>query len=110
MENIRKIFLEQIEPYTDTFNNLSICLTNSNVLADVLLALQKITPLYTRTNTRQFLSHYIVYYFPTEVIGETGDISESLIKASQALYNIHYKNEHSTVEFVNGLNQCYCAI
>ena len=80
-------------------------MTNSNVLADVLLALQKITPLYTRTNTRQFLSHYIVYYFPTEVIGETGDISESLIKASQALYNIHYKNEHSTVEFVNGLNQ-----
>ena len=63
MENIRKIFLEQIEPYTDTFNNLSICLTNSNVLADVLLALQKITPLYTRTNTRQFLSHYISLLF-----------------------------------------------
>ena len=105
MENIRKIFLEQIKPYTDTFNNLSSCLLNSNVLAETLLALQKFKPLYTRTNTRQFLSHYIVYYFPNEVVGDTGDIAESVIKSSQILYNSYLKNESSTVEFVNALNE-----
>lgn len=105
MENIRKIFLEQIKPYTDTFNNLSSCLLNSNLLAEILLALQKFKPLYTRTNTRQFLSHYIVYYFPNEVVGDTGDIAERVIKSSQILYNSYIKNETSTVEFVNALNE-----
>ena len=57
MENIRKIFLEQINQYTDTFTNLSSCLINSNMLGDTLSALQKINPSYTRTNTKQFLSH-----------------------------------------------------
>jgi hypothetical protein len=46
-----------------------------------------------------------VYYFPSEVVGKTGDIAERLIKASQALYTIHLKNEPSTVEFVNALNE-----
>ena len=105
MENISKIFLEQIKPYTDTFNNLSSCLINSNVLDDTLLALQKIKPLYSRTNTRQFLSHYIVYYFPNEVIGETGDIAKRLVNATHILYNAHLKNETSTIEFVNALNE-----
>lgn len=105
MENIKKIFLEQIEQYTDTFNNLSSCLIRSNILAEVLLELQKIKPSYTRIHTRQFLSHYIVYYFPSDVVGKTGDIAERLIKASHALYTIHLKNEPSTVEFINALNE-----
>jgi hypothetical protein len=102
MENI---FLEKIQPYTDSFNNLSTCLINTNVIRDTLLALQKLNPSYTRTNTKQFLSHYIVYYFPNEVVGETNSITERLIKASQNLYNTHLKNEYSSVEFVNALNE-----
>ena len=93
MENIRKIWLEKIQPYTDTFNNLSASLINTNVIGETLLALQKMNPSYTRTNTKQFLSHYIVYYFPNEVIGETNAISENLLKKSKNLYNTHYKNE-----------------
>ena len=93
MENIRKIWLEKILPYTDTFNNLSASLINTNVIGETLLALQKMNPSYTRTNTKQFLSHYIVYYFPNEVIGETNAISENLLKKSKNLYNTHYKNE-----------------
>uniref|UniRef100_A0A6C0H2T9 Uncharacterized protein n=1 Tax=viral metagenome TaxID=1070528 RepID=A0A6C0H2T9_9ZZZZ len=104
MENIRKIFLEQIKPCTDSFNDLSSCLINPNLLADVLLALQKIKP-YTRANIRQFLSHYIVYYFPNEVVGKTGDIAERLVNASQSLYDAHLKNETSSIEFVNALNE-----
>ena len=104
MENLRKIFLEQINKYTDTFNSLSSCLINSNMLGDTLSALQKIKPSYTRTNTKQFLSHYIVYYFPTEVVGETNLISERLIEASKNLYNTHLKKE-SSIEFVNALNE-----
>ena len=99
MENIRKIFLEKIQPYTDTFNNLSACLINTNVIGETLLALQKMNPSYTRTNTKQFLSHYIVYYFSNEVIGETNAIAERLIKNSQNLYNTHFKNE--PLDFVN---------
>jgi len=105
MENLRKIFLEQIKSHTDTFNNLSSRLTNYNLLVDTLSALQKIKPLYSRSNTRQFLSHYIVYYFPNEVVGETSDITERLIKSSQTLYNAHIENETLTLEFVNGLNE-----
>jgi hypothetical protein len=105
MEIIRKIFVEEIKPYTDTFNNLSSCLINSSLLADTLSELQKINPIYTRVNTKKFLSHYIVYYFPNEVVGDTGNIAESLIKSSQILYNIHLKNECSTFEFVNALNE-----
>jgi hypothetical protein len=108
MEIIRKLFVEGIKPYTDTFNNLSSCLINSSLLADTLLALQKINPIYTRVNTKKFLSHYIVYYFPNEVVGDTGNIAESLIKASQILYNIHtntLENECSTFEFVNALDE-----
>ena len=101
MENIRKIFLEKIQPYTDTFNNLSTSLINTNVIGEALLELQKMNPSYTRSNTKQFLSHYIVYYFPNEVIGETNAISENLIKASQNLYNTHFKNE--PLDFVNAL-------
>ena len=101
MENI---FLEKIQPYTDSFNNLSTRLINTNVIGETLLALQKLNPSYTRTNTKQFLSHYIVYYFPNEVFGETNSITERLIKASQNLYNTHLKNESSSVEFVNALN------
>ena len=104
MENIRKIFLEKIESYTDTFNNLSNRLINTNVIADTLLALLKINPSYTRTNTKKFLSHYMVYYFPNEVVGETNPIAERLIKASKNLYNTHLKNEYSSLEFVNALN------
>ena len=99
MENIRKIFLEQIQQNTDTFNNLSNCLINSTILSNVLLALQEIIPSCTRTRTRQFLSHYIVYYFPNEVIGEIG--GESLIKASQNLYNVHLKDKHKENEITN---------
>ena len=102
MENLRKIFLEQIKPHTDTFNNLSSSLINSNLLADTLSALQKIKPLYSRSNTRQFLSHYILYYFPNEVVGDTGDIAKRLVNSSQSLYNAHLKNE---TEFVNALNE-----
>ena len=105
MENLRKIFLEQIKPHTDTFNNLSSHLINSNLLADTLSALQKIKPLCSRSNTRQFLSHYIVYYFPNEVVGETSDITERLIKSSQTLYNAHIETETLTLEFVNALNE-----
>jgi len=101
MENIRNIFLEKIQPYTDTFNNLSTCLINKNVIGETLLALQKMNPSYTRINTKQFLSHYIVYYFQNEVIGETNAISENLIKASQNLYNTHFKNV--PLGFVNAL-------
>lgn len=101
MENI---FLEKIQPYTDSFNNLSTRLINTNVIGETLLALQKLNPSYTRTNTKQFLSHYIVYYFPNEVFGETNSITERLIKASQNLYNTHLKNESSSIEFVNALN------
>jgi hypothetical protein len=101
MENIRKIFLEKIQPYTDTFNNLSTLLINTNVIGETLLALQKMKPSYTRSNTKQFLSHYIVYYFQNEVIGETNAISENLIKASKNLYNTHFKNDPR--EFVNAL-------
>ena len=106
MENIRKIFLEQIEQHTDTFNNLSTCLINSTILSNALLALQKIIPSCTRTLTRQFLSHYIVYYFPNEVIGEIG--GERLIKASQNLYNVHIKEkdkENEITNFENVLNE-----
>lgn len=104
MENIRKIFLEQIQQHTYTFNNLSTCLINSSILSNVLLALQEIIPLCTRTRTRQFLSHYIVYYFPTEVVGETG--GERLIKASQNLYNAHLKDkENEITHFVDALNE-----
>jgi hypothetical protein len=74
------------------------------MLGDTLSALQKINPSYTRTNTKQFLSHYIVYYFPTEVVGETNLIAESLIEASKNLYNTHLKKE-SSIEFVNVLNE-----
>ena len=105
MEIIRKLFVEEIKPYTDTFNNLSSRLINSSLLADTLLALQKMNPIYTRVNTKKFLSHYIVYYFPNEVVGDTGNIAEALIKSSQNLYNIHLKNECSTFEFVNALNE-----
>jgi hypothetical protein len=108
MENIRKIFLEQIEQHTHTFNNLSTCLINSSILSNVLLALQEIIPSCTRTHTRQFLSHYIVYYFPNEVIGETEieTRGERLIKASQNLYNAHLKeNENEITHFVNALNE-----
>ena len=105
MEIIRKLFVEEIKPYTDTFNNLSSCLINSSLLANTLLALQKINPIYTRVNTKKFLSHYIVYYFPNEVVGDTSNISESLIKTSQNLYNIHLKNECLIFEFVNALNE-----
>ena len=62
-------------------------------------------PIYTRVNTKKFLSHYIVYYFPNEVVGDTGNIAEALIKSSQNLYNIHLKSECSTFEFVNALNE-----
>ena len=79
MENIRNIFLEKIQPYTDTFNNLSTSLINTNVIGETLLALQKMNPSYTRANTKQFLCHYVVYYFQNEVIGETNAISENLI-------------------------------
>ena len=106
MENIRKIFLEQIEQHTDTFNNLSTCLINSSILSNVLAGLQEIIPSCTRTRTRQFLSHYIVYYFPNEVIGEIG--GERLIKASQNLYNVHVKDKHKENEithFVDTLNE-----
>ena len=105
MENIRNIFLEKIQPYTDSFNNLSTRLINTNVIGDSLLALQKLNQSYNRTNTKQFLSHYIVYYFPNEVVGETNSITEPLIKASQNLYNSHLKNESSTLKFVNALNE-----
>ena len=105
MENIRKIFLEQINKYTDTFNNLSSCLLNSIMLGDTLSALQQIKPTYTRTNTKQFLSHYIVYYFPNEVFGETNPIAERLIEASKTLYNTHLKKESLSIEFVNALNE-----
>ena len=105
MEIIRKLFVEEIKPYTDTFNNLSSRLINSSLLADTLLALQKMNPIYTRVNTKKFLSHYIVYYFPNEVVGDTGNIAEALIKSSQNLYNIHLKSECSTFEFVNALNE-----
>ena len=44
MENIRRIFSEKIEPYTDTFNNLSASLINTNVIGETLLALQKMNP------------------------------------------------------------------
>lgn len=101
MENIRKIFLEKIQPYTDSFNNLSTRLINTNVIVETLLALQKMNPSYTRANTKQFLCHYVVYYFQNEVIGETNAISENLIRASQNLYNTHFKNE--PLEFVNAL-------
>ena len=105
MENIRKIFLEQIQQNTDTFNNLSNCLINSSILSNVLLALQEIIPSCTRTLTRKFLSHYIVYYFPNEVIGEIG--GERLIKASQNLYNVHLKDkeENEITHFVDALNE-----
>jgi hypothetical protein len=108
MENIRNIFLEQIEQHTDTFNNLSTCLINSTILSNALLALQEIIPSSTRTLTRQFLSHYIVYYFPKEVIGEIG--GERLIKASQNLYNVHIKDkekhkENEITNFENVLNE-----
>ena len=105
MENIRKIFLEQIEQHTDTFNNLSTCLINSSILSNALLALQEIIPSCTRTRTRQFLSHYIVYYFPNEVIGEIG--GEHLIKASQNLYNVHLKEndkQNDITHFLDALN------
>ena len=110
MENIRKIFLEQINKYTDTFNNLSSCLLNSIMLGDTLSALQQIKPTYTRTNIKQFLSHYIVYYFPNEVIGETEieTRGERLIKASQNLYNAHLKEndkENEITKFENVLNE-----
>ena len=105
MENIRKIFLEQINKYTDTFNNLSSCLLNSIMLGDTLSALQQIKPTYTRTNTKQFLSHYIVYYFPNEVFGETNPIAERLFEASKTLYNTHLKKESLSIEFVNALNE-----
>lgn len=101
MENIRKIFLEKIQPYTDTFNNLSTRLINTNVIVETLLALQKMNPSYTRANTKQFLCHYVVYYFQNEVIGETNAISENLIRSSQNLYNTQFKNE--PLEFVNAL-------
>ena len=102
MENIRKIFLEKIQPYTDSFNNLSTRLINTNVIGDTLLALQKLNPSYTRTNTKQFLSHYIVYYFPNEVVGETekGDV---LVKKSKNLYNTHFNSD--PFDFVNALNE-----
>ena len=112
MENIRNIFLEQIEKHTDTFNNLSTCLINSSILSNVLLALQEIIPSCTRTRTRQFLSHYIVYYFPNEVIGETETHGERLIKASQNLYNVHLKEndkendkENYITNFIDTLNE-----
>lgn len=105
MENLRKIFLEQINKYTDTFNNLSSCLLNSIMLRDTLSGLQQINPTYTRTNTKQFLSHYIVYYFPNEVFGETNLIAERLFEASKMLYNTHLKKESSSIEFVNALNE-----
>jgi hypothetical protein len=103
MENIRKLFVEQIQPYTDTFNHLSSCLIQSKVLTETLFALQIMKPSYNRTNTRQFLSHYIVYYFPNEVIGDTGDIAKRLINASHTLYNTHLMND--TFEFVNAFNE-----
>jgi len=106
MENIRKIFLEQIEQHTDTFNNLSNCLINPSILSNVLLTLQEIIPSCTRIRTRQFLSHYIVYYFPNEVIGEAG--GECLIKTSQNLYNAHVKEKDKQNEitiFKNALNE-----
>ena len=102
MENIRKIFLEQIIAQTDTFNNLSNCLINANVIGETLLALQKLNPSYTRTNTKQFLSHYILYYFPNEVVGDTGDIAKHLVDTSHIVYDSHHKNE---TEFVNALNE-----
>ena len=102
MENIRKIFLEQIIAQTDTFNNLSSCLINANLIDDTLLALRQINTSYTRTNTRKFLSHYIVYYFPNEVVGETSPVAESLIKACKNLYNTHLA---SSPDFVNALNE-----
>lgn len=105
MENIRKIFLEQINKYTNTFNNLSSCLLNSIMLGDTLSALQQIKPTYTRANTKQFLSHYIVYYFPNEVFGETNPVAERLIESSKMLYNTHLKKESSSIEFVNALNE-----
>ena len=106
MENIRKIFLEQIEEHIDTFNNLSTCLINSSIMSNVLLALQEIIPSCTRTRTRQFLSHYIVYYFPTEVVGETEARGECLIKASQILYNLHLKDKQNDItNFVDALNE-----
>ena len=97
MENIRKIFLEQINKYTDTFTNLSSCLLNSIMLGDTLSALQQIKPTYTRTNTKQFLSHYIVYYFPNEVFGETNPIAERLFETSKMLYNTHLKKESLSI-------------
>jgi hypothetical protein len=102
MENIRKIFLKKIQPYTDSFNNLSTRLINTDVIGETLLALQTINPSYTRTNTRHFLSHYIVYYFPNEVVSETekGDV---LLKKSKNLYNTHLNND--PFDFVNALNE-----
>jgi uncharacterized protein YgfB (UPF0149 family) len=105
MEIVRKIFLEQIEPYSNTFNNLSLILTNKKLLSEVLLALQKIKPLYTRTHTRQFLSHYILYYFQNEVVGDICDSTKNVIQSSQLLFNVHLKNDTTIFEFENAFNE-----
>lgn len=106
MENIKQLFVERIKPYTDTFNHLSSCLIHSKILADTLLALQRINPTYTRINTKQFLTHYIVYYFPNEVVDDIGDISKRLINASNILYNTYITNDEPLIfEFVNAFNE-----
>lgn len=89
MDSIVRIYAEQIEPHTDTFSRLSHCLMQASVLSDVLLAMQSIHPLHTRACARRFLSHYMVHYYPEDVVGDTGDVARRVVQSAHALFHVH---------------------
>jgi hypothetical protein len=90
MDRIRRAYVDQIEPHTNTFSRLSHCLMQTTVLSDVWMAMQSIDVSYTRACARRFLSHYIVHYFPGDVVGETGATEQrAVVVAADGLFHVH---------------------
>jgi hypothetical protein len=99
MQSIRRIYVEQIEPYTDTFSRLSHCLTQVTVRSSVLAAMQTFNSQYTRTCSRRFLSHYMVHFYPGDVTGDPSEMTRHIVQSANALFGVNNESTGADVDF-----------
>jgi len=96
MKRVQQLYTTDIEPHAATFQRLSQRLLQKTVRDGVHEAMCTIDASYTRGCARRFLSHYMVYHYPTDVVGDTGEPSQRVVAAAQALFRTHRATDDAT--------------